>query len=168
MQQGVDVNTQSVDRGSSLLMPVSEIAIIGNSADTVLWIWEHLVPTSGQCQTLQGEIIRVLELLAWEAQANSNLNWDANFDKMLLFLRRAFLSSDYPLASRFSIETRLSIEADINRLAHFILPTELDSRIYNEELPYIKDDLYDRLAAHLVGYCRIEPNLIPLSINQNR
>ncbi|MBL4913478.1 hypothetical protein JMA39_10030 [Shewanella schlegeliana] len=143
----------------------SEVEIVGNSADTVLWLWEHLVPVSGQCQTLQGEVIRVLELLAWEAQANGNLNWDASFDAMLVFLRRAFLSSDYPLAKTFSIETRLSIEADINRLAHFVLPTELDSRIYSDELPYIKDDLYDRLAGHLVSYCHHHRTLLPLTFD---
>ncbi|MCG9731892.1 hypothetical protein L1D44_19065 [Shewanella sp. Isolate13] len=140
----------------------NKVNVSGSNADTVLWLWEHLVPVSGQCQTLQGEVIRVLELLAWEAQANGNLNWDASFDEMLVFLRRAFLSSDYPLAETFSIETRLTIEADINRLANFILPTELDSRIYSEEQPYIKDDLYDRLAGHLVNYCRSAPHLIPI------
>ncbi|WP_190273608.1 hypothetical protein [Shewanella halifaxensis] len=43
-----------------------------------------LVAASGRCQTLQGEVIRVIELLAWEAQAN--LNWGASFDERLVFL----------------------------------------------------------------------------------
>ncbi|GIU47084.1 hypothetical protein TUM4438_25010 [Shewanella sairae] len=141
--------------------PVAKVNIQGNSADTVLWMWEHLVPFYAAPTSLQGEIIRVLELLAWEAQANSNLNWDDSFDEMLIFLRKAFISAEFPLAQHFSIETRLSIEADINRLANFVLPTELDSRIFSEEQPYIKDDLYDRLAGYLVDYCRAYPQIIP-------
>lgn len=143
------------------ISPITQVTIKPENADTVLWMWEHLVPFSAAPTSLQGEIIRVLELLAWEAQANSNLNWDDSFDEMLIFLRKAFLSAQFPLAQHFSIETRLSIEADINRLANFVLPTELDSRIFSEEQPYIKDDLYDRLAGHLVDYCRTYPQIIP-------
>ena len=145
---------------SSVTTPV-EVNLAGDSYDVALWIWEHLVPQVGSATTLQGEIIRAIELLSWEAQNNSNLNWDASFDALMAFLREAFLGQSL-LARYLTITDKEQITADLARLSCFILPTELDSRVYVEELPYIDDDLYDRLTDYLIQFCRQYPAIISL------
>lgn len=137
-----------------------QIQLIGCSQDIALWIWENLVPLSGRADTLQGEVIRAIELLAWEAQNNGNLNWNEEFDSLVDFLREVFTSSGSVIGATMSEEARLSAADDLHRLSNFLLPTELDSRVYIEELPYVKEDLYDRLTEHLIDYCRQSPELI--------
>ncbi|ACJ30261.1 Conserved hypothetical protein [Shewanella piezotolerans WP3] len=136
-----------------------EVNLAGDSHDVALWIWEQLVPQVGSATTLQGEIIRAIELLSWEAQNNSNLNWDNSFDALIAFLKEAFLGQSM-LARWLSDTDKKQIAADLARLSCFILPTELDSRVYVEELPYINDDLYDRLTDYLVQFCRQHPAVI--------
>ncbi len=133
-----------------------EINLAGDDHDVVLWIWEHLVPQVGQANTLQGEIIRAIELLSWEAQNNSNLNWDDSFDALIAMLMEAFLGQS-PIAHFLTDKDKELISADLVRLSCFILPTELDSRVYVDELPYINDDLYDRLTGYLIKFCRQHP-----------
>ncbi|WP_065187968.1 hypothetical protein [Shewanella woodyi] len=140
---------------------VEQVTIIGNTQDTALWIWENLVPKSGRAASVQGEVMRCIELLAWEAQNNSNLNWDKSFDDILAYLKETYLGDTSPMSAFFDENTKSQIESDLHRLGHFILPTELDSRVYNEELPYIEEDLYARLTENLVSFCRQYPSLLP-------
>ncbi len=142
--------------------PHEKVCLTGSSQDIVLWIWENLVTPGQVADTLQGEVVRVLESLAWEAQNNGNLNWNTDFDKMIVFLRQVFTGSESVVAGTLTDEEKSSVEADLNRLANFILPTELDSRVYVEELPYVKEDLYDRLAEQLINFCRHFPETLPL------
>lgn len=142
---------------------ITQVTYNGNSQDTALWIWENLVPDQGRAHSLQGEVLRVIEALCFEAQCNGNLNWDSQFDALIDFLRRAYLTDAYPMAAFFSAHDIDKISQDIDRLATFILPTQLDSRVYTDELPYIEEDLYNRLIAQLVRYCRHAPALVPLA-----
>ncbi|WP_299490465.1 hypothetical protein [uncultured Shewanella sp.] len=133
------------------------INVSGNMYDVELWLWEHLVPSEGKAASLQGEAMRAIELLAWEAQNNGNLNWNASFDELILFLRHFFLSGLAAEASLYDSHTQASIDEDLIRLTNFLMPTELDSRVYPDELPYTDQDLYDRLISHLVCFCRHFP-----------
>jgi len=42
-------------------------------------IWVNYVPKSGQSDTVEGELIRAIEKLRYEAQNNGNVNWDQGF-----------------------------------------------------------------------------------------
>ncbi len=77
---------------------VEQVRIIGNTQDTALWIWENLVPKSGRAASVQGEVMRCIELLAWEAQNNSNLNWDKSFDDILAYLKETYLGDTSPMS----------------------------------------------------------------------
>jgi len=44
------------------------------------FIWKNYVPKSGQADTVQGELLRVIEKLRYEAQDNGNINWDDGFE----------------------------------------------------------------------------------------
>ena len=47
--------------------------------DVCRYIWKNYVPEEGQADSLQGELLREIEKLRWEAQENGNINWDEDF-----------------------------------------------------------------------------------------
>lgn len=46
-------------------------------------LWDLFVPDSGQCQTLQGEVIRIAGRVGHEVYDNGGINWDRSFGKLL-------------------------------------------------------------------------------------
>lgn len=46
-------------------------------------LWDQLVPDSGQCQTLQGEVIRIAGRVGYEVYDNGGINWDRSFRALL-------------------------------------------------------------------------------------
>jgi len=132
-----------------------KINLNGNNDEISGWIWDNLIPTSGQSETVQGELLRAIEKLRWEAQENGNINWDRGFE-----IHLEFIFSHLCNEVSFSEETAQSIEKDLDRLNDFMFPEELESREDDDKLPYVDDDLYDRLVGHLVGYCRKNQILI--------
>ena len=49
-------------------------------------LWEFLVPVSGKCATIQGEVIRITSRVDDESKGNAGVNWDAEYRKMLKVL----------------------------------------------------------------------------------
>jgi hypothetical protein len=123
----------------------SEIPISENSFDTAKWVWKNLVPKSGQSDTVQGELLRCVEKLAWEAQNNGNGNWgpQSDFEKLLQYLEDTLCAEP-----DFDSEAKQSIKRDVKRLRRY-------------KQPYTDEDLYDRLTEHVVAYFRLHPQLIP-------
>jgi len=132
------------------------VDLSGTEDDTIRWIWNNLVPKSGQADSVQGEILRAIEKLRWEAQENGNINWDDRFEMFI-----DFLGNTLGAEKSFSDEIRASIAADLQRLMEFIPPDMLVSKSQADSLPYVEDDLYDRLADHLVLFCLQHPQVIP-------
>ena len=110
--------------------------------ETARWIWEHLVPTSGQSDTVQGELLRAVERLSWEAQNNGNANWDSGFEHLI-----SFLDSQLGQCLQLQPHTRASVVSDLKRLRDF-------------ERPYTDDDLYDRLTDAVVAFAKAFPDPI--------
>ena len=46
-------------------------------------LWEYLVPVSGKCATVQGEVIRITGRISGEGSGNGGANWDNEYRKML-------------------------------------------------------------------------------------
>ena len=46
-------------------------------------LWDLLVPDSGQCRTLQGEVIRIAGRVGHEVYDNGGINWDHSFGALL-------------------------------------------------------------------------------------
>ena len=57
-------------------------------------LWEYLVPASGKCSTVQGEVIRITGRVDGEANNNGGANWDAEYRKMLDALEQFFLQGN--------------------------------------------------------------------------
>lgn len=135
----------------------SAIDTSGTPDQVAQWIWKNLVPKAGQAASLQGELIRAIEKLRWEAQGNGNINWDDRFEMFVDFLRDHLLAQDF-----FSHDEKSSMTADLDRLTAFITPDQLaEDHSRDHLLPYVGDDLYDRLTAHVVKFCRHFPQIIP-------
>lgn len=49
-------------------------------------LWDLLVPASGPCKTVQGEVIRVNGKIGHELLDNGGINWDKDFKQMLVWL----------------------------------------------------------------------------------
>jgi hypothetical protein len=130
----------------------------GSSSDIARWVWHILVPESGAASCVQGELLRAIEKLRWEAQENGNVNWDEGFERFVAFLRDKLSNQEY-----LTDEDCNAIHRDLARLINFVTPDELtDNHALDIQLPYVDDDLYDRLAEHVVEFCRRWPEVIPL------
>ena len=46
-------------------------------------LWQLLVPTSGQCETVQGEVIRIAGKVGYEIYNNGGVNWGRSFTALL-------------------------------------------------------------------------------------
>jgi len=51
-------------------------------------LWNELVPSNGQADTLQGELIRIAGKLTDEAYRNGNMNWDSETEQMWRFIAK--------------------------------------------------------------------------------
>lgn len=135
-----------------------ELDLSGSTCyENAKWIWKNLVPKSGQADYVQPEVLRAIEALRCEAQGNGNINWDERFEHYVDFIEETLVPQPC-----FSGETKDAIRQDLDRLRYFLPVDDLKSRAQASELPYIENDLYDRLVSHLITFCRQTPQLIPL------
>jgi hypothetical protein len=132
----------------------------GDDLSIARWIWRHLVPKSGQSGTVQGELLRAVEKLRWEAQNNGNINWDEGFLMLVEFLRKTLNAEP-----SFGESELLSINADLDRIRHFTPVDELEDVTDEANLPYVEDDLYDRLVGFVAKFARQNPMPIARDVN---
>jgi hypothetical protein len=127
---------------------------VGKSNIEILkWIWGNLIPAEGQSIWVQGEVLRAIEKLRREAQANGNVNWDDRFEMFVDYIEKVFKSE-----KRLDGEIIKQIEVDLDRLKDFETLNNPD--FDKEKLPYVNNDLYDRLCECLVAFCKLNPELI--------
>jgi hypothetical protein len=141
----------------------NEIDLQGSDDDIARWVWRNLVPKSGQALTVQGELLRAIEKLRWEAQENGNINWDHCFEMLVGFLYEHLVQK-----SALPKQAKESIDTDLSRLRDFLPVDELEDDDQAGGLPYIEDDLYDRLTSQVVNFCRLNPKLIPRDVDPNQ
>ncbi|MFT9847797.1 hypothetical protein [Aneurinibacillus sp. REN35] len=97
-------------------------------------IWLNHVPKSGQADTVEGELIRAIEKLRYEAQNNGNGNWDEGFERFCHYLWE-ILNDNKTFSTNILKEIR----------------TDIDTLLTYEE-PYLEDDLYDRITDHIIEW----------------
>jgi len=136
------------------------IDLTGTDDQIASWVWHNLVPPSGQAGTVQGELLRAVEKLRWEAQENGNINWDDGFLILISFLEQHLLNSPV-----FSPADRAALQGDLGRLRDFLPVDELISDEDTGSLPYVGDDLYDRLTSCVVAFVRANPHPLPYPAN---
>jgi hypothetical protein len=139
---------------------IQRIDTSGDDLSVAKWIWRNLVPKDGQASTVQGELLRAVEKLRWEAQENGNINWDDGFVILIGYLRET-LNADAGIAD----SERQILNRDLDRVARFTPLEDGDEDLDPEMLPYVDDDLYDRLTSRVVAFSRANPEPIMRSIN---
>lgn len=112
------------------------------------YIWKNLVPKSGQADNLQGELLRELEKLRYEAQHNGNINWDEDFDYFCVHIRESLCAQ--PLFSQKDKEEIDLIMGFLRacgaRARKLHLGAVLEEQPDPDKIAYVHDDLYDRVA----------------------
>lgn len=113
--------------------------------DVCRYIWKNYVPEMGQADNLQGELLREIEKLRWEAQENGNINWDEDFAYFCDFISDKL--AEQPIFSEAEKDEAASIMARLKSYG------EYSDKVNNGEIPYdeidmyriayVEDDLYD-------------------------
>ena len=58
-------------------------------------IWKNYVPKEGQAENLQGELLREIEKLRYEAQDNGNRNWDEDYSYFAILSAKVYVNNPY-------------------------------------------------------------------------
>lgn len=115
-------------------------------------LWKKLVPKSGQSETVQGELVRVIGRLADEFYRNGNGNWDNNY-RMFTFFLYKYLSDD----TVFSASEIVQTEEDLEEIRRFGSGKD---RVFIQG-----EDAIDRVTDRVVEWCKRKPELIKREIN---
>jgi len=106
------------------------------------YIWKNYVPSSGQSDYVQGELLRAVAKLEDEAQRNGNINWDKGHEILALYLSDTIEESNV---------------LDKKQLKKF--KTDI-KRVLKYKEPYTEDDLYTRLEHAVVDFFMQNPDPI--------
>ncbi|MDP4149714.1 MAG: ankyrin repeat domain-containing protein [Bacteroidota bacterium] len=109
--------------------------------ELALRIWKELVPASGPAGTVQGELLRAVELLREAAKNKENGNRKSN-KRMAVFVRKTLVGSGV-----FEGKDNERIKADTRRLMKTSRP--------------LQDDIYDHLVDSVCIYYNRNQTLIP-------
>ena len=136
------------DATSELLLQMMQKPYEMQHPEACKEIWSQYVPARGQAQVLQGELLRALEKLRWEAQNNGNINWDEDFVYLCSFIRDTLCSMDL-----FSQDDKQKIAAIMDYFQH------------HAEEAYTEDNLYDVIADYIAQLYIQHPEPIRHEIN---
>ena len=131
--------------------------------DECKYIWKNYVPERGQATCLQGELLREIEMIRYEAQDNGNVNWDDDYSYFCDFIARSL--SEQPM---FSGEEKAEIDAIMQHLkgcgqyavafaSGEITANDLDP----DRLAYTADNLYDIICDKIGKLQREYPEPMP-------
>jgi hypothetical protein len=111
-------------------------------------LWTRLVPRAGQAKTVQGELVRAIGRLASESYRNGNVNWDADFRSLVVYLKKHLADPEV-----FDAKTIARIKKDLHDIASIGNGTE--GFAYPDG-----EDLYDRITDRVVEWCQKHPKSI--------
>lgn len=136
--------------------------------DVCRYIWKTYVPKEGQAENLQGELLREIERLRWEAQENGNINWDEDFAYFCDFISSAI--SEQPV---FSDAEKDEVASIMERLKSY---GEYSKKVNDGEIPYedidmyriayVEDDLYDIICDKIAWLHMENPEPLPYERNE--
>jgi len=111
------------------------------------YIWKTLVPSRGQADTVQGELLRAIASLQDEAQRNGNCNWDDGHEIQANYLLEVIENSKMLEKKKLK-----QFKHDIARLLKF-------------KSPYLENDLYKRITHIVVDFYMKYPDPIKHKYN---
>lgn len=109
--------------------------------DVAGWVREHLIPTAGRADNVQGELLRAVGNLRDESLRNGNANWGQRHEKLVAVLEEYLCS-----ASSLSGEQRRRAGDTLDKL--------------KGGRTHLEDDIYDSLEELVIELCRAHPELV--------
>lgn len=138
-------------------------------SDECKYIWKNYVPKRGQANCLQGELLREIEKIRYEAQDNGNINWDEDYSYFCDFISKSLLEQNI-----FSEEEKQEIVAIMTHLKDcgFYAKKVYDGVISDEEadpnkIAYTEDNLYDIICDKIGRLQSEHPEPIPYNVNED-
>lgn len=132
-------------------------------------IWKTMVPQRGQSDYLQGELLREIEQLRYEAQENGNINWDEDFAWFCRNIRETLCKMEI-----FSRETKEQIFVITeylqscgeyaNRVTNGLVSVE---SLEVGRIAYVEDNLYNRLSDAVGFLYACNPTPLPYRKNMS-
>ena len=133
------------------------------------YIWKNYVPKYGQSNTLQGELLREIEKIRYEAQNNGNINWDDDYLYFCDFITNSLLEQ-----SVFSQDEKNEIRIIMTYIKECgsYAKDFFNNEIYEIELDLLKiaytdDNLYDIICDKIGKLQKDHSEPIPYKINEN-
>ena len=126
-------------------------------------IWKTQVPSQGQADTLQGELLRQLEALRNEALGNGNVNWDDNFAWFCDFISGTLINANvYPQPRMNNVAEAIAYIRYCGEYARSYGNGEISDDDVNPMLfAYVDHDLYDYVADAIAEFSLQHPEPIP-------
>ena len=106
-----------------------------NYDKTAKVIWQKLVPSRGQADTVQGELLRAIEKLRDEAQRNGNVNFNKNCHGLLVVFLQKYLLDE----TIFTKQEVSKIKKDLKKLSF-------------KTIPYTEDDIYNNITKRIIDW----------------
>ena len=129
-------------------------------------IWTRWVPKRGQSSVLQGELLRQIERLRHEAQANGNRNWCRDHAFFCAFLDHTLLDSGVLSPEEgerlHGVLVRLRSCGEVAHRYHRgeLTDHELEED-YHGETACVDDAPYNLVRGAVIRFCRAHPDPIP-------
>jgi len=124
-------------------------------------IWKKLVPQQGQAESLQGELLRVVEKLRYEAQQNGNINWDDDFAYFCDFLQDNLCQKECSEGGDDVYQAIARIRSHGDYAAQYVKDIISDKEADFYKMAYVKDNLYDIIADGIGYYYLQRPEPVP-------
>lgn len=114
------------------------------------YIWKTYVPKNGKGSNLEGELLRQLEKLRFEAQNNGNINWNKDLSSYCDNIKNTL--------GKMKLYTK-NEKGDICLIMDYLKACGEDAQKFyegktSENKTYVGDDLYD-IIADAIGYMEI-------------
>ena len=131
------------------------------------YIWKNYVPNSGQATCLQGELLREIEKIRYEAQDNGNINWNDDYSYCCDFIRKSLSAqSIFTKEEKEEIILIMSYLKECGEYAQkFNAGKITPNNVVVENLSYIDDNLYDRICDKIGKMQKSNPKPLPYKQN---
>lgn len=131
------------------------------------YIWHNYVPKNGVSYVLQGELLRLIEKLRYEAQDNGNINWNEVYATYCDYIKETLCSK--AIYSEEEKEKFVLIMDYLKECGNYAMRWNSgqisDSEVDMDKIAYTKNNLYDIIADAIGQFQAKFPNPIPIDKN---
>ena len=137
--------------------------------DECKYIWKNYVPSKGQADSLQGELLREMEKIRCEAQDNGNINWDDDYSYFCDFISERLCEQPiFTAAEKDEVILIMSYLKKCGIYAQKFNCEEIpEDDVDIEKTAYVRDNLYDIICDKIGKLYKENPDLIPYERNNN-